>query len=101
MLESTLKKVASDVNVGDIWSGRKRLTEEDINVEDCSLTQNERLTLYTRCRDFFDEEAWTAVGHNTKDISNTALRTSSSLCTQKRKTRTSGYFIALARNFPT
>ena len=72
MLESTLKKVASDVNVGDILSGRKRLTEEDINVEDCSLTQNERLTLYTRCRDFFDEEAWTAVGHNTKDISNTA-----------------------------
>ena len=71
LLQSTLRKVASDVNLDDITSGNKRLTEEDIEVEDCSLTQDEGLTLYTKCRDFFDQDAWAAVGHNTKDISNT------------------------------
>lgn len=60
IIQSTLKKVASDANV------------EDIDVEDCRLTQDERLTLYTRCRDFFDSDAWIAVGHNSKDLSNTA-----------------------------
>ena len=67
LLRSTLRKVASDVNLEDITSGKKGLTEEDIEVEDCSLTQDERLTLYTKCRDFFDQDAWAAVGHNAKD----------------------------------
>ena len=69
MIRSTLLKVASDVDVGEILSGSKRLSESDINVEDCTLTQGERLTLYTKCRDFFDQESWAAVGHNTKDFS--------------------------------
>ena len=68
MIRSTLLKVASDVDVGEILSGSKRLSESDINVEDCTLTQHERLTPYTKCRDFFDQESWAAVGHNTKDF---------------------------------
>ena len=73
MIRSTLLKVASDVDVGEILSGSKRLSESDINVEDCTLTQDERLTLYTKCRDFFDQESWEAVGHNTKDFSGNAV----------------------------
>ena len=72
MIRSTLLKVGSDVDVGEILSGSKRLSESDINVEDCTLTQDERLTLYTKCRDFFDQESWAAVGHNTKDLSGNA-----------------------------
>ena len=74
LLQSTLRKVASDVKLKDITSGKKRLTEEDIEVEDCSLIQYERLTLYTKCRDLFDPDAWAAVGHNAKDNSNTAIK---------------------------
>ena len=54
------------MNIEDVVSGRKRLSESDINVEDCILTQDERLILYTKRRDYFDQEAWVAVGHNTK-----------------------------------
>lgn len=72
MILRILQKVASDVNVEDVVSGRKRLSESDINVEDCTLTQDERLILYTKCRDYFDQEAWVAVGHNTKDMSRNA-----------------------------
>lgn len=72
MMQRILQKVASDVNVEDIVSGRKRLSESDINVEDCTLTQDERLILYTKCRDYFDQEAWVTVGHNTKDMSRDA-----------------------------
>ena len=72
IIQSTLKKVASDANVEDVVSGRKRLSEEDIDVEHCRLTQDEGLTLYTRCRDFLDSDAWIAVGFNSKDLSNTA-----------------------------
>ncbi len=73
MVASTLRKVASEANIEDVICRRKLLKEDDINVDDCSLTQVERLTLYiTNCRDFFDEDAWTAVGHNSKAISNSA-----------------------------
>lgn len=71
LVQSTLKRVESDADLDDIIPGRKPLTEEDINVEDCSLNQDERLTLYAKCRDFFDDDAWTAVGHNARDVSNT------------------------------
>ncbi|KAJ7382367.1 hypothetical protein OS493_035427 [Desmophyllum pertusum] len=72
-IASTLRKVASEANIEDVISKTgKQLEEDDIDVEDCSLTQDERLTLYTHCRDFFDEDAWTAVCHNSKDISNSA-----------------------------
>ena len=69
LLITTLKKVASKTNIEEIISGRKRLREEDIDVKDCVLTQEERLTLYAKCRDYFNQDAWTAVGHNSKDIS--------------------------------
>ena len=72
MIQRILQKVASDVNVEDVVSGKKCLSESDINVEDCTLTQDERLILYTKCRDYFDQEAWVAVGHNTKDMSRNA-----------------------------
>ena len=51
-------------------------------MEDCSLTQDERLTLYTKCSDFFDQDAWAAVGHNAKDNSNTAKNLISPLYTE-------------------
>ena len=38
-------------------------------MEDRSLTQNEHLTLYTKCSDFLNQDAWPPVGNNTKDIS--------------------------------
>ena len=72
LLITTLKKVASETNIEEIISGRKRLREEDIDVEDCVLTQEERLTLYAKCRDYFNQDAWTAVGRNSKDISGNA-----------------------------
>ena len=72
MVKSSLRKVASEANIGEIMSGNRRLTEEDIDVVDLLFTQDERLTLYTYCRDFFDADAWAAFGHNAKDTSNSA-----------------------------
>ena len=69
LLVNVVKKVASDVNVDDVISGKRILKEEEINVEDCVLDQEERLTLYRNCRKFFHRDAWTAVGHNTRDCS--------------------------------
>ena len=69
LLVKIVEKVASDVNVNDVISGKRILKEEEINVEDCVLDQEERLTLYRNCRKFFDRDAWTAVGHNTRDCS--------------------------------
>lgn len=69
LLVNIVKKVASDVNVDDVISGKRILKEEEINVEDCVLDQEERLTLYRNCRKFFDRDAWTAFGHNTRDCS--------------------------------
>ena len=57
MIQRILQKVASDMNVEDVVSGRKRLSESDINVEDCTLMQDEHVMPYTKCRDYFDQEA--------------------------------------------
>ena len=54
-------------------SERKQFTEKNIQVKDCSLTQDKRLTLCTKCRDYFDQDSWAAVGDNTMDNSNTAM----------------------------
>ena len=70
ILKSTLKKVASGAIITEVLSGRKRLTEEDIDVQGVSFLQDERLTLYSKCRDFFSQDAWTAVGHHIKDTGN-------------------------------
>lgn len=99
LLVKIVKKVASDVNVNDVISGKRILKEEEINVEDCVLDQEERLTLYRNCRKFFDRDAWTAVGHNTR-IAAGLLETSSFPCIPKLKMKTFGYFIAIRKSFP-
>ena len=99
LLVKIVKKVASDVNVNDVISGKRILKEEEINVEDCVLDQEERLTLYRNCRKFLIgmRGLQSAI---TQGIAAGLLETSSFPCIPKLKMKTFGYFIAIRKSFP-
>ena len=48
----------------NVLQSGKVVSEEIVEVENLTLSQNERLILYLSCKDFFDEDAWCAVGSN-------------------------------------
>ncbi|KAJ7349559.1 general transcription factor II-I repeat domain-containing protein 1 [Desmophyllum pertusum] len=99
-IASTLRKVASEANIEDVISKTgKQLEEDDIDVEDCSLTQDERLTLYTHCRDFLMKMPG-LLFVIIQRTSATRQRTSSSPYTLRRQMRIFGCFIVLGKHFP-
>lgn len=49
-----------------INSLEKKIEEEDVEVVNLLLTEEERILLYSSCKDFFTDDAWLAVGENLK-----------------------------------
>ncbi|XP_028416720.1 uncharacterized protein LOC114540925 [Dendronephthya gigantea] len=49
-----------------IGRAEKKIKKEDVKVQNFVLTEAERALLYSSCEDFFQEDAWLAVGRNIK-----------------------------------
>ena len=62
--KQVLSKIVGEEEANNVLLSGKVASEESVEVEDLTLNQNERLILYLSCKDFFDEDAWCAVGSN-------------------------------------
>lgn len=65
LITSTLSALVGE-GIAKLASKTTPIDEKDVEVENLSLDQDQRLTLYASCRSFFTCDAWLAIGGNIK-----------------------------------
>lgn len=63
LIESIFSKIVGQEAAARVLRNSQSINEEEVEVINLVLTQPERMKLYC-CRSFFDDNSWTAVGHN-------------------------------------